>query len=540
MASIELFLENAKNYIKSIPKGKLYIYLFLFIALFGGSILGLSIMQKDNYQVLFSGLSTEDASMIVAKLKEHKVPYKLGTGGTSIYVPKENVYEVRLLLASQNALPGNSGVGFELFDKTNYGMTEFLQNVNYKRAIQGELSRTINQMPEVKGSRVHIAIPEKTLFSQKETEKTASVFLKLKPGKVLSKDQIMGIVQLVAGSVEGMRPENVAVIDSSGKVLYKGGDSNSPVTLSGHQFELQRNVEKKIEESIQTMLDRFLPANKSIVKASVELNLRRVEKVEEEYYPEKVAVNIQKKLKEKTLGKTSRASGVPGVASNNPGSIARENIQGNNGRTNESEKEREEAQTTFEVSKTVRKIVEPFGDIKRISVAVVIDGKYEKIKGQKGEEVKYIPRPQKELNDIKSLIARAIGFDEGRGDKIEVVNMPFEVESFADEKEMIERAERKELIYNVGKYVFYLSIVLSFLFFVIRPIISILKHKNGISEVAEAAKDIYIKSGEQLKEVSKANYEAIQANLTPQPALVSALKDKSVVTSVIKGWIRER
>jgi len=206
MAATEFFLENAKSYIKGIPKGKLYIYIFLFIAVFGGSVLGLSIIQKDSYQILFSGLSTEDASMIVAKLKEHKVSYKLGPGGTSIYVPKENVYDIRLLLASQNSLPGNSGIGFELFDKTNYGMTEFLQNVNYKRAIQGELSRTINQMPEVKGSRVHIAIPEKTLFTQKETEKTASVFLKLKPGRVLSKDQIMGIVQLVSGSVEGLRP----------------------------------------------------------------------------------------------------------------------------------------------------------------------------------------------------------------------------------------------------------------------------------------------------------------------------------------------
>ena len=217
MATSDTFLNNCTNYLKTTPKNKLYLYLFLFVAIVGGSIIGLSFIQKENYNTLFAGLSTEDASMIVAKLKEQKVPYKLGLGGTAIYVPKEKVYDVRLMLASQNALPGGGGVGFELFDKTNYGMTEFMQSVNYKRAIQGELSRTINQMPEIKASRVHIAIPEKTLFSDREKEVTASVFLKLKPGKTLSKDQVQGIVQLVAGSVEGLKPDNVAVVDSSGR-----------------------------------------------------------------------------------------------------------------------------------------------------------------------------------------------------------------------------------------------------------------------------------------------------------------------------------
>jgi len=159
MAAAEMLINNVKNFIKTTPKSKLYLYIFILIAVVGGSVVGLSFMQRENYQPLFSGLAVEDASMIVAKLKEQKVPYKLGLGGTAIYVPKEKVNEIRLSLASQNALPGNSGIGFELFDKTNYGMTEFMQNINYKRAIQGELSRTINQLPELKGSRVHIALP---------------------------------------------------------------------------------------------------------------------------------------------------------------------------------------------------------------------------------------------------------------------------------------------------------------------------------------------------------------------------------------------
>jgi len=515
--------------------------LFLFIAIIGGSILGLSLIQKENYQTLFSGLSTEDASMIVTKLKEQKVAYKLGLGGTSIYVAKDKVYDVRLLLASQNALPGGSGVGFELFDKTNYGMTEFMQNINYKRAVQGELSRTINQMPEVKASRIHIAMPEKTLFTDREKDVTASVFLKLKPGKILSKDQVMGIVQLVAGSIENLKPENVALIDSSGKILYKGGDANSPFVVSTQQYELQKNLERKIEESIQSMLDKFLPASKSVIRASVELNLRKVEKVEEEYNPEKAVRTLEKKSREKNAGKSAKAGGVPGVASNVQNLTRKEAGNGSQeAPLRENESEREETHTTYEVSKTVRKIIEPFGDIKKVSLAIVVDGKYEKVKGQKGEELKYIPRSQKELNDIKNLIVRAVGYDEARGDKIEVLNMPFETETLTDEKGLMENAERKELMYNIGKYVFYMVIFISILFFVVKPLINILKGSSRSIPIkrVKGVKDVYVGSSGNDGSATE-NTEAITGIARTQPALVSALKDKDLVKSIIKEWVRE-
>jgi flagellar M-ring protein FliF len=539
MAAAELFLNNVKNYIRTTPKNKLYTYLFLFVAIIGGSILGLSLIQKENYQTLFSGLSTEDASMIVTKLKEQKVSYQLGLGGTSIYVPKDKVYDVRLLLASQNALPGGSGVGFELFDKTNYGMTEFMQNINYKRAVQGELSRTINQMPEVKASRVHIAIPEKTLFTDREKDVTASVFLKLKPGKILSKDQTMGIVQLVAGSIENLKPENVALIDSSGKILYKGGDPGSPFVVSTQQYELQKNLERKVEESIQSMLDKFLSASKSIVRASVELNLRKVEKVEEEYNPEKAVRTVEKKSRERNAGKSVKAGGVPGVASNVQNLTRKETgKEKQEAPVRENESEREDTQTTYEVSKTVSKILEPFGNIKKMSIAIVVDGKYEKVKGQKGEELKYIPRSQKDLNDIKNLVIRAVGYDEARGDKIEVINMPFEVETLADEKGLLEKAERKELMYNIGKYVFYIVIFISIFFFVVKPVISLLSRPGSIPKrQLKGIKDVYVGSGGGV--VAADNTEAALGAAKPQPALVSALKDKDLVKSIIKEWVKE-
>lgn len=527
---METFLRQAKTYLQTMPKNRLYLYLFLLIAVIGGSVVGLSFIQKENYSTLFSGLATEDASTIVAKLKEQKIPYKLGLGGSAIYVPSDKVYDVRLLLASQNALPGGGGVGFELFDKTNYGMTEFMQNVNYKRAIQGELARTINQMPEVRASRVHIAIPERALFMDREKEVTASVFLKLKPGKNLSRDQISGIVHLTSGSIEGLKPENVVVVDSSGKILYKNGDTSSPIALSGQQYELQRSVERRIEESIQTMLDKFIPASQSIVRANVELNLRKIEKMEEEYQPTKSAVTTEKKSRERTSNTTGKVGGVPGVASNVPTTGGSRDVRPETpNRLNESE--REESQITYEVSKSVRKIIEPFGDIKKVSLAIVVDGKYEKVKGQKGEEVKYVPRSAKELNDIKNLVARAVGYDEERGDKIEVLNIPFEAESNADEKGLLEKAERKELIFNVSKYVFYLLIFAAVFLFVVRPFLALLK-RRGPALPLKQVKDVYVKSP---------GPEGAAAAIEDkgQGALVDALKDKALVGAIIKEWVKE-
>ena len=539
---MEEFLTKAKTYVKGIPKGKLYTYIFIFIAVVGGSIVGLSLTQKETYHTLFAGLSTEDASMIVTKLKEMKIPYRLGMGGNTISVPKDKVYDVRLMLASQNSLPGGGGVGFELFDKTNYGMTEFMQNVNYKRAIQGELARTINQMPEVKASRVHLALPEKTLFTDKEKDVTASVFLKLKPGKILAKDQISGIVQLVSGSIEGLKPENVSIIDSSGKILYKSGDASSPIVLSGQQYELQKNVEKRVEESIQSMLDKFIPASKSIVRASVELNLRKVEKVEEEYAPGKSAITNEKKSREKSTSQTPKVGGVPGVASNTPqttsatGPGQSPKLETTLAKNNESE--REESHISYEVSKSVRKIVEPFGDIKKMSVAIVLDGKYERIKGAKGEEIKYTPRSQKELTDVKNLVARAVGYDEERGDKLEVLNIPFETDSFADEKAIMEKTERNELIFNMGKYVFYIAILLCLFLFVVRPLMNMLRKRGGDSLPLKQIKDVYVKNQKAEKgQLDSAPGAALEEK--PQSALTEAMKDRALVGSIIKEWVRE-
>ena len=537
MPPMDEVLNTTRNFIRTTPKSKLYMYIFLFIAIVGGSVLGLSLLQKETYQTLFAGLSTEDASVIVSKLKELKVPYKLTLGGSAISVPKDKVYDVRLQLAGQNALPGGGGVGFELFDKTNYGMTEFMQNINYKRAIQGELSRTINQMPEVKSSRVHIAIPEKTLFTDREKAVTASVFLKVRSGKSLSKEQVAGMVHLVSGSIEGLKPDNVTIVDSFGKILYKAGSSGTDMAMSGQQFELQKNVERTVEESVQSMLNRFIPANKSIIRANVELNLRKVEKVEEEYDPNKRVPTNERKSRERSVNKTSGPAGVPGVASNVPNSVSKtpsnESPRAEAGvaSTRGSESEREESQVAYEVSKTVKKIVEPYGDIKKMSVAIVLDGKYEKVKGQNGEELKYSPRSQKELSDIKGIVARAVGIDEERGDRIEVLNVPFETENLADEKGVLEAADRKEMIYSFSKYGFYALMIAAIFFFIVKPLMGFLKTRADQASLYQV-RDVYMKNPSQ-----QDGAPAIESK--QQAALNDIMRDKTVVGSVIKDWVKE-
>jgi flagellar M-ring protein FliF len=531
-------LGNIRNFINAMPKGKLYTYLFICVALIGGAIISLSFLNKETYQPLFSGLSTEDASMIVAKLKEQKIPYKLTAGGTSIHVPKERLHDVRLALAGQNSLPGGGGTGFELFDKTNYGMTEFMQNVNYKRAIQGELSRTINQLPGVKSSRVHIAIPDKSLYGDREKDVTASVFLKLGSSRTLSKEEVSGIVHLVSGSVEGLRSENVTVIDSNGKVLFKSDRSDGPLALSGQQYEIQKGVERKIEESIQSMLDRFLPASRSIVRVTAELNLRKVEKVQEEYQPDKKVPTAEKKSAERSVNTTAKPGGVPGVAA----AVAKNGSPPPQEDTTRrsSETQREESQITYEVGKTVSKIVEPYGDIKRLSVAVLVDGKYDKAgSGGKKEEIKYIPRTQKDLDNIKALVASAVGFNEARGDKLEVANIPFETDPLADEQSMVDAQGWKDMAFQGAKYLLIAIIAFALIFFVLKPAVSIAKLGKGSGGNTEAVKLAGIQDTLAVSEGLRQQILTTRPDAKALAPFADMMQNKALVTSILKSWVKE-
>ena len=264
------------------------------------------------YNVLYSNLSAEDSGAVIEKLKEMKVAYSVN--GTTISVPTDKVHETRMELAGEG-LPQGGGVGFEIFDKTSFGVTDFVQKVNYKRALQGELARTISQIKEVEAARVHLALPEKGVFLDEQKKARASIILKLKPGKTLSQGQVSAIVHLAANSFDNLRPEDVAVVDTTGKMWTKGSEEESATHLSASELEYKRSLERDLETRVQTMIEKAVGPNKVVARVSAEVDNKRIERTEETYNPDGQVVRSEHRNKENSVGGVA-SLGVPGGLSN--------------------------------------------------------------------------------------------------------------------------------------------------------------------------------------------------------------------------------
>jgi len=451
-----------------------------------GTLLGIVILivwtNRIDYQPLYFNLSPEDAGMVVEELKEQKIPYRLSANGRTVMVPSGRVYDLRLDLASRG-IPSGGGVGFEIFDKTDFGTTEFVQKLNYQRALQGELARTINQFAEVEQSRVHITLPEKTLFLEDEQKPTASVALKLCRKGALQEKQVQGIVHLVAGSVERLEPENVTVVDVDGNVLSAGTSEGSQlVGLSSTQQEFQRELEEGLEKRVQTMLEKVVGKGKAIVRVTASLNLKQEEKTEEIFDPDSAVIRSEQRTEEKSKGSSPVAIGTPGVVANlaeaeggSPPGVSSSDLS----KTNET--------MNYEINKVVRRIVEPIGVVKRLSVAVLLDGTYEVTKGEDGKEAyNYIPRTDEEMKKYENIVMKSVGYNAERGDQIEVTNIPFETarltekEKKAMARETLWGTMRKALPSLVTFLLIALLIVL-----VLRPLVKWLTRPvEGIGMVA--------------------------------------------------------
>ncbi len=433
----------------------LFSVIALCIAIIAGTVMW---SQKIDYQVLFSNITQEDAGLAIAKLKEMKVPYEVQ--GNSILVPSDKVYELRLELASQG-IPQGGGIGFEIFDKNQFGVTEFVQRLNYVRALQGELARTIRTLSEVDQARVHIAIPEKTIFSEKEEKPTASVVLKLKPGRALDQGQIGGIVHLVSSSVEGLPPQNVSVIDNMGNLLSKPSDG-SDMVADAKQLEYQKTVDKEYESKLQSMLEGIVGKNKAIVRVSTKIDFSKVERTEEKFDPDTIAIKSEQHSQEKSMGATQ--GGVPGVGSNQPGQPAQQATPGS-----PSVSQKQTDSVNYEVSRVVSKIIEPRGVVKSISVAVLVDGTYQKSKDNpKGT---FVARNEQEMKKYNDLVRAAIGFDQTRGDQVIVENVPFETPF----EEMVpEKSDYLRMALPFLKYAAMIAVIILLVLFVIKPLLKTL------------------------------------------------------------------
>ena len=378
--------------------------------------------ESDNYKVLFDSLSSKDAAKVIAQLEKDGISYKVSDNNT-IKVPKDVVYKERITIAAQG-IPKDNGVGFELFDKQEFGATSFDQNIKHLRALEGELSRTITALSPVERATVSLALPKETLFVEKQAEPTASVMVELVEGRSLTRKQVRGIKNLVAASIPNLKPENVMIVSSDGLTLGDDDELAQMDELSLVQQHYKLKEERKKQQKIVDVIAPFVGGEKKVVaQVSIEFDFSQKNSTSETYDPENV-VRSEQTLEEKREGSSPKeVGGVPGTVSNiGP-------VKGLNATKTTQKYSKTTGTTNYEVGKTVSTTKSQFARIKRITAAVVVDGKYKTKLDKEGnptDEVEYVPLDKADLEALTALASRSIGIDPKRGDQITLQNLQFE------------------------------------------------------------------------------------------------------------------
>jgi flagellar M-ring protein FliF len=345
--------------------------------------------SRTEYAVLYGNLDPEDAGAVTEELRGQNVPYKLDNGGRTVLVPNDKVYDTRLTLASAG-LPNNNNQGYELLDTSKLGWTDFVQKLQFRRALEGEIGRTIQALDAVEQARVHIVMPEPSLFVEETRPATASVMLKVRPGSSLRETEVRGIVHLVASSVEGLQPGQVTVIDTSGRLLSSPQDPNDILGSSSDQLTLARSIEEGLARKAQSALEQVLGPNRAVVRVAAEIDLERAERTREIYDGENPVVRSEQRSQQETADAGTSES----------------------------------ATTNYEISKTIERIVDTPGSIRRLTASVFVDGTYQE--SPTGGERTYVPRSSDEMQKLTSLIKNVIGYNAERGDELTVENLPFD------------------------------------------------------------------------------------------------------------------
>ncbi|MEC4678707.1 MAG: flagellar basal-body MS-ring/collar protein FliF [Nitrospirota bacterium] len=526
-----LFEQLTKN-LQGLSLGKKLLLAFIF----AGGLASLAVLwlwiQKPDFRILYTNLSSEDAGLVIAKFQTLNVPYEFSNDGASLMVPAERVHELRLLLAGEG-LPQGGDVGFEIFDESSFGATEFAQKLNYRRALQGELARTIAQIAEISNARVHLVIPEPSLFSEQEKLTSAAVVVNLKPGRVLSDAQVQGITHLVSGSVEGLKPDAVTIVDSRGKIRTTGAEGSSAIQMSGTQLEFQKNLEEKLQQKIQSMLAQVVGPDKALVRVSSILDLRQVELTEEKFDPETQVVRSEQRSQGNSNGTSSSGTpgGIPGVASNvPPGGQA----QSGAGASNQNNTQNSSEVINYEISKTVSRVIEPFGTIKRLSVAALIDGTYEAITNDEGVTTQqYVPRGEEEMATLTSIVKKAMGFSLERKDELEVVNVPFKSAQTLDPNDIPEVSliEKVTDWLPLVRQIIGPLLILLVLAVIIRPILKVV--------MAPLPKSVALPEGLAGPGNVSQIEEPVEQGPTKEEVIKLAGENPMAATQAVKKWISE-
>jgi flagellar M-ring protein FliF len=430
------------------------------VALVIGAMITISLwVRSPDFQLLYTNLSDQDAAAVVEQLSSQNVPHKLTNNGRNVHVPSSKVHEIRLSLAGQG-LPAGTEVGLELFEDTPMGMTEFTQKLNYQRALQGELARTIKSLESVEMARVHLALPKEELFIKEKQNGKASVMVKLHPGRTLSQSQIQGIVYLVSSSVGGIPPGNVVLVDPKGNLLSGSKAISNDVMLTESNYTHKRKVENEMEQRIALMLEEALGTGKVIARVNADMNFDKVVQTEELYDPDSQVVRSEQTTTESSVG-TAPPGGIPGVESLLPDEEDTPKLIQGKAPTRSNEKQT----LNFEINKVIKQTSQTTGKIKRLSVSVLVDGTVT------GSPPQYQARTAEQMAKYLELVKNSIGFDEKRGDQIQLENIQFDKSLELQNLKEAEKQWQWDMGTNVIIWTIGTILVLWFLFKVLLPLV---------------------------------------------------------------------
>ena len=528
-------LQRLKDTFLALPGSQKVLYASAALLVAAGLTYTIYFSNQLDYVPLFSRLSEGESGTIVETLKKKKIPYQLSETG-NLLVPREQLYETRMSLAAEG-IPRGSGSGFEIFDQQKLGSTEFVQKINYQRALQGELARTINQMNEVMESRVHLALPEESLFLEDRKPPSAAVVLKLQPGARLNQRQTQGIVHLVASAVKGLEEDRVSILSTDGQVIFKKNAGDNSLQASGTQLEYKNQVEENLRQKVQSMLEQVLGTSRVISRVTADLDFNQTSVEQASFDPDSAVVRSHHRKIENSEGQEAGPKGNPDTAINVESKLAE-------GSSKEQQKKQNRHQETvnYEMNHINRKTVHAPGALKKLSVAVLVDGLYDTKPDAAGQAKSvFVGRPPEQLKSLEDIVKKAVGYDDARGDQITVSNVPFTAE-LAPMDEVAPRNRWLEMLKSNQRFLINVLLLIFVFFFVIRPII------KRFQQLPKTRPEL----------PSPQRQAALPAGVSPSPNLLSALegssdsmpsmrdrvvsfveRDPEKAKEIIRTWLRE-
>ena len=504
---------------------------------------------RTEYAVLYSDLKQDDAGRIVEKLKADKIEFMVEKSGTTIMVPAERADELRITLAADGPIDGN--LGYRLLDRGDtFGMPEEILKVNRQRALEGELAKSIESLEEVKSARVHLAQAEHELFVEDQKQTTASVVVTLVPGASLRPKQVKGIVNLVAGAVSGLDPDNVTIISESGKILRPANEEQ--LAEMQRNVEYQRNIERELEQKATEVLERAVGRGKAVVRVRARMDFTKEQRTEELYDPKQQVARSEENLTESRQNGADRVGGVAGATPNDP-NVAQGVIRVGDA----SNSNREKQTVNYEISKVTKQVMVPELKLSRVSVAVLVDGNYRtgpaageapvsgeaQAAAKDGDAAKvYVPRSKEDIETIRNLVAKAVELDLQRGDQIEVASMQF-LDDTQEEVAMLKAVERQGLIDTAVKYGLILLAFLLLVFVVFRPVVRWLTAPPLAAETAGMVEEGALPEPQLAPGLPG---DGVLAQLGHEDVPVSEKirqfveKDPEVAATVLRYWLRPR